>query len=119
MAILCAEGHECTVMFQMVISESGLLFLGIGRTGTFCTVDIALRRLKALQQRGAATTLAKQLIDIKQIVQKLRRQRCGMVQTKSQYLFCHEVSAMRAWFVYHPVPSKMCLHEFTSGPIFV
>lgn len=76
----------------MIIAEGfNTCGAGIGRTGTFCTVDIALRRLQALESTNVTLTAAKQAVDIKQIVQKLRRQRQGMVQTKSQYIFCHEV----------------------------
>ncbi len=64
---------------------------GIGRTGTFCAVDIALRRLHTIMADKVRPAAAKQAVDLKFIVQSLRRQRQGMVQTKSQYLFCHQV----------------------------
>lgn len=84
--IVGIQGRICLLL---TLSLTG--FAGIGRTGTFCTVDIALRRLRALKNVGATPAVAKQAVDIKQIVQRLRRQRQGMVQTKSQYVFCHEV----------------------------
>lgn len=55
---------------------------GIGRTGTFCTIDHSLRRILA----GDVTAL-----DIGQTVLQLRSQRSGMVQTKDQYRFIYEV----------------------------
>ena len=46
---------------------------GIGRTGTYCTIDLALRKLLAGDEGG---------LDIRGIVALLRTQRPGMVQTK-------------------------------------
>jgi protein tyrosine phosphatase len=70
------------------------MFTGIGRTGTFCAVDIALRRLHAIMADKVRPAAAKQAVDLKFIVQCLRRQRGGMVQNKSQYLFCHQVRSL-------------------------
>ena len=61
-------------------------FLGIGRTGTFCAVDIAIARLQAGSHRVAASAA-----ELKPIVAELRRQRVGMVQTPEQYSFCYQV----------------------------
>jgi protein tyrosine phosphatase len=55
---------------------------GIGRTGTFCTIDHSLRRILA----GDVTAL-----DIGQTIIQFRAQRSGMVQTKEQYRFVYEV----------------------------
>lgn len=63
-----------------------LLLAGIGRTGTFCAVDIALARLRAAEY-GAVVSAA----ELKPVVAELRRQRAGMVQTAEQYLFCYQV----------------------------
>ncbi|KAK9918618.1 hypothetical protein WJX75_005399 [Coccomyxa subellipsoidea] len=57
---------------------------GIGRTGTFCAVDIALQRLRS-GDYGVAVSAA----ELKPVVAELRRQRVGMVQTAEQYLFCY------------------------------
>ncbi len=88
---------------------------GIGRTGTFCAVDIVLQRLDRLRQRlgalgagglaGAAqqgqqgqqgqqrgldlTHALKDVLNIPAIVHHLRKQRMGMVQTSDQYAFCY------------------------------
>ncbi|CAK9208557.1 unnamed protein product [Sphagnum jensenii] len=54
---------------------------GIGRTGTFCTIDHTLRRILA----GDLTA-----INIENTVRQFRLQRDGMVQTQKQYRFCYE-----------------------------
>ena len=51
---------------------------GIGRTGTFCAVDIGIKRY-----------LEKNIIDIASTVEKMRTERAGSVQTEEQYLFAH------------------------------
>uniref|UniRef100_A0A7E4V346 Protein-tyrosine-phosphatase n=1 Tax=Panagrellus redivivus TaxID=6233 RepID=A0A7E4V346_PANRE len=51
---------------------------GIGRTGTFMAVEIAMKMV-ALRQE----------INIYEVVKELRNQRGGMVQTPEQYLFVH------------------------------
>ncbi|PAA56637.1 hypothetical protein BOX15_Mlig010339g2 [Macrostomum lignano] len=51
---------------------------GIGRTGTFLTVDIAMRRLVDTGE-----------VDLLGTVLKLREQRAGSIQTAEQYVFCH------------------------------
>ena len=61
---------------------------GIGRTGTFCAVDVALQRLRS-GDYGIAVSAA----ELKPVVAELRRQRSGMVQTAEQYLFCYRVRA--------------------------
>ena len=62
---------------------------GIGRSGTFCAVDIALRRLAAADLRDPKAV--HNAINIKRIVTALRRQRPGMVQTYDQYLLGYQV----------------------------
>jgi len=51
---------------------------GIGRTGTFCTLDISIRRLDDVG-----------LIDVHDTVTKIRSQRAYSIQTADQYVFCH------------------------------
>lgn len=51
---------------------------GIGRTGTFCAIDIGIKRY-----------LNEKLIDIASTVIKMRHERAGSVQTEDQYLFAH------------------------------
>ncbi|XP_065904644.1 receptor-type tyrosine-protein phosphatase S-like isoform X2 [Dysidea avara] len=52
---------------------------GVGRTGTFITIDIALEQVKA-----------EGVVDIYNIVNKLRHQRPHMVQALEQYMFMHD-----------------------------
>jgi protein tyrosine phosphatase len=66
--------------------RGGFPCAGIGRTGTFCAVDIALQRLRS-GDYGVAVSAA----ELKPVVAELRRQRAGMVQTAEQYLFCYRV----------------------------
>lgn len=51
---------------------------GIGRSGTFIAIDVALAHI----ERGLK-------FDLFEIVQELRRQRQGMIQTRDQYSFCY------------------------------
>uniref|UniRef100_A0A8C1FKR3 Tyrosine-protein phosphatase non-receptor type 9 n=2 Tax=Cyprinus carpio TaxID=7962 RepID=A0A8C1FKR3_CYPCA len=52
---------------------------GIGRTGTFCTLDICLSRLEDIGT-----------VDIKQTVRRMRTQRAFSIQTWDQYYFCYK-----------------------------
>lgn len=51
---------------------------GIGRTGTFCTLDICIRRLEDVGT-----------IDVRGTVEKIRSQRAYSIQMPDQYVFCH------------------------------
>ncbi|XP_072759821.1 tyrosine-protein phosphatase non-receptor type 9 [Anoplolepis gracilipes] len=51
---------------------------GIGRTGTFCTLDICISRL---EDTGT--------VDIRGTVEKIRSQRAYSIQMPDQYFFCH------------------------------
>ncbi|XP_050525959.1 tyrosine-protein phosphatase non-receptor type 9 isoform X2 [Daktulosphaira vitifoliae] len=51
---------------------------GIGRTGTFCTLDICINRLEDTNT-----------VDIKSSVERIRSQRAYSIQTAEQYVFCH------------------------------
>uniref|UniRef100_A0A665WQQ5 Tyrosine-protein phosphatase non-receptor type 9 n=1 Tax=Echeneis naucrates TaxID=173247 RepID=A0A665WQQ5_ECHNA len=51
---------------------------GIGRTGTFCTLDICLSRLEDIGT-----------IDVRQTVRRMRTQRAFSIQTWDQYYFCY------------------------------
>jgi protein tyrosine phosphatase len=69
---------------------------GIGRSGVFCVVDSALRRLigaaTATGEVDVATSVAltaQKAVNVGEIVAELRKQRAGMVQTTEQFVFCH------------------------------
>ncbi|ESP00543.1 hypothetical protein LOTGIDRAFT_157817 [Lottia gigantea] len=51
---------------------------GIGRTGTFVTIDISLRRLEDIST-----------VDIRETVRRIRSQRAFSIQMPDQYVFCH------------------------------
>nr|KAG5705981.1 hypothetical protein BaRGS_010871 [Batillaria attramentaria] len=51
---------------------------GIGRTGTFITIDICLRRLEDIGT-----------VDIPNTVRRIRSQRAFSIQMPDQYVFCH------------------------------
>ncbi|XP_065335287.1 tyrosine-protein phosphatase non-receptor type 9 [Cloeon dipterum] len=51
---------------------------GIGRTGTFCTLDICISRL---EDAGS--------VDVRGTVEKIRSQRGYSIQMPDQYVFCH------------------------------
>ncbi|CAL8296004.1 unnamed protein product [Boreogadus saida] len=51
---------------------------GIGRTGTFCALDICLSQL---QDIGT--------LNVRQTVRRMRSQRAFSIQTPDQYFFCH------------------------------
>lgn len=52
---------------------------GIGRSGTFVTIDICIQKFETTG-----------LIDIKSVVEKLRQQRYSSIQTREQYIFCYK-----------------------------
>ena len=54
------------------------IILGIGRTGTFATLDMAIRKFEDLGR-----------VDIRSTVEKIRGQRAFSIQTPDQYVFCH------------------------------
>uniref|UniRef100_A0A1B6D8V8 Tyrosine-protein phosphatase domain-containing protein n=2 Tax=Clastoptera arizonana TaxID=38151 RepID=A0A1B6D8V8_9HEMI len=51
---------------------------GIGRTGTFCTLDICISRL---EESGS--------VDVRGTVERIRSQRAFSIQMPDQYIFCH------------------------------
>jgi protein tyrosine phosphatase len=51
---------------------------GIGRTGTFCAIDISLKRLKDSRK-----------VDIFETIRRIRTQRAQSVETAKQYVYCH------------------------------
>jgi protein tyrosine phosphatase len=66
---------------QVTMTKAPILLhcsAGIGRTGTFCAIDIGIKRY-----------LEKKNIDILSTVVKMRTERAGSVQTEDQYLFAH------------------------------
>ena len=67
-----AQGHELGP--PMVIHCSA----GIGRTGTFATLDISIRKFEATGK-----------VDIRSTVEQIRTQRAFSIQMPDQYVFCH------------------------------
>ncbi|XP_077285063.1 protein tyrosine phosphatase Meg2 isoform X2 [Arctopsyche grandis] len=67
--------HECRHCRPPIIVHCSA---GIGRTGTFCALDICISRL---EDTG--------LIDVKGTVEKIRSQRAYSIQMPDQYIFCH------------------------------
>jgi protein tyrosine phosphatase len=66
---------------QVTMTKAPILLhcsAGIGRTGTFCAIDIGIKRY-----------LEKKYIDIPSTVVKMRTERAGSVQTEDQYLFAY------------------------------
>eukprot|EP00095_Tigriopus_kingsejongensis_P005701 snap_masked-scaffold810_size94089-processed-gene-0.1 protein:Tk05701 transcript:snap_masked-scaffold810_size94089-processed-gene-0.1-mRNA-1 annotation:"low quality protein: tyrosine-protein phosphatase non-receptor type 9-like" len=51
---------------------------GIGRTGTFATLDMAIRKFEDIQK-----------VDIRTTVEQIRAQRAFSIQMPDQYVFCH------------------------------
>ena len=51
---------------------------GVGRSGTFVTVDICIQKLETTG-----------LVDIRTVVERLRKQRYSSIQTREQYVFCY------------------------------
>jgi len=67
---------------------------GIGRTGTFCAIDILLQRFDSWQTlndgRGPDRAEVEAALNLPQLVHDLRFQRMGMVQTLDQYVFVYK-----------------------------
>ena len=51
---------------------------GIGRTGTFCAIDISINRLNDVK-----------ILNVEETSNKIRMQRAQSVQTRDQYVFCY------------------------------
>eukprot|EP00775_Hariotina_reticulata_P003503 gene3503-3772_t len=67
---------------------------GIGRTGTFCAIDILLQRFDSWQSlnegQGPDRAEVEATLNLPQLVHDLRAQRMGMVQTLDQYVFVYK-----------------------------
>jgi protein tyrosine phosphatase len=66
---------------QLTQTKSPILLhcsAGIGRTGTFCAIDIGIKQY-----------LNEKILDIPSIVVQMRHERAGSVQTEEQYLFAY------------------------------
>ncbi|CAG9461618.1 unnamed protein product [Pedinophyceae sp. YPF-701] len=64
---------------------------GIGRSGSFLAVDIALRRLDFLAREGGDVDVRRieAALDVRETVTMLRGMRCGCVQGLEQYCFIY------------------------------
>ena len=71
-------GSKIHPLVKIQILTKYLFILGIGRTGTFATLDIAIRKFEDLGR-----------VDIRTVVEKIRSQRAFSIQTPDQYVFCH------------------------------
>lgn len=74
---------------------------GIGRTGTFIALDWLMQELK----EGSLDDVPENDDPIVRIVEQLREQRAGMVQSKSQFVFIYDVLRERwreRWISQHP-----------------
>jgi protein tyrosine phosphatase len=63
---------------------------GIGRTGTFITVDVILQMLNEWRWQLPEARSLDISLNLTALVHCLRQQRVGMVQTCDQYLFCYD-----------------------------
>ncbi len=66
---------------ELTMTKSPILLhcsAGIGRTGTFCAIDISIKQY-----------LNEKTLDIPSTVVKMRHERAGSVQTEDQYLFTY------------------------------
>jgi protein tyrosine phosphatase len=118
---------------KMKISKQGFPTIvhcsaGIGRTGTFIAAELLIKKMNSLifelqsakeaeeiqlKEDGNQSSLnlsSTPLKHLKQIVWKLREQRCGMVQTEEQYKFIYQIFKEKMFSdwtkVYHLQTSK-------------
>ena len=59
----------------------------MGRTGAYIVIDSKLKELQALEETNPSEIPS---ISIMEYLKLLRKQRCGMITQKIQYLFCYE-----------------------------
>ena len=74
---------------------------GIGRTGVLVACDIGMQGLLQGEPR----------VDVLRIVSTLRQDRAGMIQTREQYRFIHEVLCMLLCVVY----TLYCFTSFSGS----
>ncbi|CRL08119.1 CLUMA_CG020881, isoform A [Clunio marinus] len=75
---------------------------GIGRTGTFITLDICISRLEDVGT-----------VDVRGTVEKIRGQRAFSIQMPDQYVFCHLALIEYAWSHNH-LSLKITLDDFNN-----
>lgn len=86
--LLCREGCSRDQAGPVVVHCSA----GIGRTGTFCAIDIFRTKLRRWALPGQPLPSAQSIdtaLGVPYLVHKLRSQRMGMVQTEQQYQFIY------------------------------
>lgn len=68
---------------------------GIGRTGAFCAIHMALSRIRELKAKGLPPD-----VNLYRAVLRMRRSRAGMVQQLEQYTFCY-------WVIHDEIADKL------------
>ncbi len=77
---VCHKEHSITMFLVSPPSPSA----GIGRTGVFIGADIGMQQLEETGE-----------VDMLKVVSTMRQDRGGMVQTKDQYVFLHQVRSIQ------------------------
>ena len=86
-------------------------------TGTFCTLDIAIRKFEATEKVGNFKVCKVKFlidqVDIKTTVDCIRAQRAFSIQMPDQYVFCH--LAFLEWVEHHQLTyfKIFCVIEYS------
>jgi protein tyrosine phosphatase len=80
---LADHSHNPGQKHKLVVHCTG----GVGRTGTFITIDIAGQELKARMEQNSTEEFS-----VERIIQFLRSKRMNMVGSVPQYVFCHRAA---------------------------
>jgi len=80
---LKSHAHDPGQKHKLVVHCTG----GVGRTGTFITIDIAGQELKSRMEQNSTEEFS-----VEKIIQFLRSKRMNMVGSVPQYVFCHRAA---------------------------